>query len=316
METFFIQLGRGTGIAGLTGISSKSGNIFRPLLFATRAEIDQYAKENNIPYREDSSNKSDKYLRNYLRHNIIPEFTNAFPNFKKSFSRTLDNIGEAYQLYKATVDNKIKSIVEYRGDFIYINIPKLQQLQVPKTILFEIIRQYGFSSSMINEIFQAGYTQSGKKFYSQTHILIKDRNHYIISVIKDDNEKRIYIEDDCISIIYPLKLKFEIIEHVNFERLVNSAEIAQIDFDKLVFPLILRKWQFGDYFIPLGMKGMKKLSDFFIDIKLSLAEKEATWILTSNTQIVWIAGKRIDDRFKITDNTRKIYKITSENVKM
>ncbi len=310
METFFIQLGRGTGIAGLTGISFRTGNIIRPLLFATRGEIAEYANENSIAYREDSSNKSDKYIRNYIRHNIIPELMQVFPNFRKTFSRTLDNLGEANILYKESLEQHIKSVVHYNEEYIYIDIQKIQRLKAPRTILFEITRHYGFSSAMTDEIYLSGFSISGKKFYSSTHILVKDRNYYIISKNNGNTETRIYIDEDCRLKDYPINLKFEKIEYNHPGQLIFSEDIAYTDYSKLVFPLILRKWHYGDYFVPIGMTGMKKLSDFFVDIKLSLPEKENIWLLTSNSQIVWIIGKRLDERYKITSSTSKIYKIT------
>ena len=310
LETFFINLGRGTGIAGLAGIASKSGNIIRPLLFASRLDIEQYAQENNISYREDSSNASDKYIRNYIRHNIIPQFQQVFPSCRDSFAKTIENLNDAHILYKEAIEEQINQTLTHDGEISYVNIPELMKSKTPKTILFEIIKQFGFPSVMTEEIYQSFQAISGKHFFSSTHKIIKDRNCLIISKKTENAVNKIYIETDCTSLTFPFHLSIQVEERLPSFTIESNPEIAQIDYEKLIFPLILRKWLPGDYFVPLGMKGMKKLSDFFIDRKLSLLEKENTWILTSNGQIVWIIGIRLDDRFKISADTRTIYRIS------
>ena len=309
LETFFINLGRGTGINGLTGIPLVSGNIIRPLLFASRPEIEQYANEHHISFREDSSNASDKYLRNYTRHKIIPVFEEAFPHFKKSLSQSLEKLNDARLLYQFAIDALVKNLVRQEKNLLYIDIPQLLKSPAPKTVLFEILRQYGFSSASVDEIFQLTEAMPGKLFYSSTHKLVKDRQCFIISKLEHEHTAKYYVEEGITVVNHPIHLNFEVFdEDAEFE-IEKDSLVAQLDYDKLSFPLILRKWQPGDYFIPLGMKEMKKLSNFFIDIKLSIIDKDNTWLLISGDQIAWIVGKRIDNRFKVTENTKRIVKI-------
>jgi tRNA(Ile)-lysidine synthase len=308
LETFFINLGRGTGINGLTGIPLVSGKILRPLLFATRSEIEQYAQENHILFREDSSNASDKYLRNYTRHKIIPVFEDAFPHFQKSLSQSLEKLTDARLLYQYAVDSLVTKIVRQEKNLIFIDIQQLLQSPAPKTILFEIIRQFSFSSASTDEIFQLINAIPGKQFYSSTHKLVKDRDCFIVSKLEHENQTKFYIEEGIPIIHHPIQLSFVVIDKI-LGVIDKNTSVANLDYEKLEFPMILRKWHAGDYFIPLGMNNMKKLSNFFIDNKLSIVEKENTWLLISGNQIAWIVGKRIDDRFKVTEATKKILKI-------
>ena len=309
LETFFINLSRGTGIGGLTGIHQVSGHIIRPLLFASRMEIEKYASENHIPFREDSSNASDKYLRNYIRRQIIPAFEEVFPHFRESLSQNLEKLNDAHLLYQYAVNSLVSGIIRYEQNILYIDIPQLLQSPAPKTMLFEILKHYSFSSASVDEIFPMAQAIPGKQFYSPTHKLVKDRNCFIVSKPEPEQQAKFYIEEGTLTINNPLHLEFEVFEINSDFSIEKNSAIAQLDYEKLDFPLILRKWQAGDYFIPLGMGDIKKLSNFFVDQKLSIIEKENTWLLTSGNQIVWIIGKRIDDRFKITEKTRKVLRI-------
>jgi tRNA(Ile)-lysidine synthase len=311
METFFINLGRGSGIAGLTGIRSKSENIIRPMLCVSRSEIEQYVKEKEIPYREDSSNTSDKYLRNFIRHQIIPGFEEVFPHFRESMAQNIDKLNGAYLLYQDALNAMLTDIIRHKEGLLYIHIAHLTQTPAPKTILFEILRKYGFSSPTTDDIYKASHAAPGKQFTSATHKLIKDREYFIVAKLEPEIQPRFYIEEGTSTIHQPIALGFETIE-INPEFTIDkNRTIALLDYDQLIFPLIIRKWQPGDYFIPLGMTGVKKLSDFFIDIKLSIIEKENTWLLISGNKVAWIIGKRVDDRFKITETTRKVLKVTT-----
>lgn len=312
LETFFINLGRGSGIAGLTGIRPVTCNIIRPLLFATRAEIEAFSKENNISFREDSSNTSDKYLRNYIRHNIIPGFEEVFPRFRESMAQNLEKLNDAYLLYQNQLQFVISEVVRNEGELSYIDIPKLLKTMTPKTILFEILKNYGFSSATVEEIFLVVNATPGKQFKSSSHKVIKDRDCYIISKINQESTDRIYIEEGTSELHQPISLTFEILDKAIEFRIEKNPFMAYLDYDKLEFPLLLRKWHPGDYFMPLGMTGLKKLSDFFIDQKLSLIEKENIWLLTSGEHIAWIVGKRIDDRFKVMENSTRILVISQK----
>lgn len=310
METFFINLGRGSGIGGLTGIRPVTGTIIRPLVFTSRSEIEAYATEKQIPHREDSSNASDKYMRNYIRHKIIPAFKEIFPHFRETMAQNLNRLADASFLYSQALQGELANLVHQNNNLIYIDISKLLQTQVPKTILYEILKDYGFSSAMVDDIFHVANAIPGKYFCSATHKLVKDRDYYILSRLETDTQNRFYIEEGTTSIEHPINLRFEELAKAPDFIIEKDSSVALLDFDKIEYPLMLRKWQTGDYFVPLGMTDMKKISDFFIDNKLSVIEKEETWLLTSGNQIVWIVGKRIDNRFKITENTTKLLRIS------
>ncbi len=310
-ETFFINLFRGTGIQGITGIRSKVGNIIRPLLFAHKQQIEEFCTQNNFEFRTDSSNNSDKYLRNRIRHKLFPMLSELAPNFEITMHENLSKFADAENIYNYALSILKNVIVEndINGD-CYINIEKLLETPAPSTIFFEIIKNYGFSPKTANEIFQNISGISGQFYYSTNFRLIKDREKFIINKIENKNVEHIYyIDPDSYNIInLPISISFEFIEDEAIE-IIKDKNLAFLDAEKLTFPLILRKWKQGDYFQPLGMKGIKKLSDFFVDIKLSIPDKENCWLITSADQVVWIVGLRIDDRFKITSSTKRILKI-------
>ena len=309
IETFFINLMRGSGIHGLTGIRPKNELIVRPLLFASRQQIEMYCKQNNISFRNDSSNESDKYLRNKIRHTIIPSINEINPSFHATMGENLSRLSETEQLYNYAINNFIKQIIEVQLDGnIHISITDLDALPTPQTILFELLKKYNFSPSTCYEIYENRNGMSGQVYYSKTKRIIKDRELFIITDIEITKDSKTYIEANTAEIDFPVRLKFNTINGQGYE-IINNNNIAAFDIDKLNYPLIIRKWHNGDYFKPLGLNGMKKLSDFFIDKKHSIAEKENTWLLVSANEIVWIIGQRIDDRFKITTDTQKVLEI-------
>jgi len=309
METFFINLGRGSGISGLTGIRAASGNIIRPLLFASRVEILEYAEKNVIKFREDSSNSSDKYLRNYIRHQVIPAFEEIFPKFRDTISHNIEKLTDANEIFQYAIRSIASTILSSNDKHVQISISSLLAAPAPKTVLFEMLRPYGFTSVLVDEIFHSLLGISGKKFFNGMYTVVKDRDYLIVSKNHDVNPSKYYIEEGITYISEPLELEFQSFDRTPDFCIEKDNKLALLDFDKLSFPLIIRKWQQGDYFVPLGMKGMKKISDFFIDQKFSLTSKQNTWILTSGDQIVWIAGHRIDNRFKVTDETKRILRI-------
>ncbi len=309
IETFFINLIRGTGIEGLTGIKSKNNKIVRPLLNTSRININEYINKNNIKYREDSSNASTKYIRNKLRHNILPEIRSISSVFDQSMVENIERINHANQVYKNEINSKKQKILIQLPEFTRINISHLKQLNPVSTYLFEFLKPYGFGVSTIKDIELSLDSKSGKKFYSKTHQLIKDRENLILSLIHKSQKTSFFFGEDIRSLKKPISLDIKIIDNNNY-KIERSQYIAALDFDKLKFPLQIKLWEHGDFFMPLGMNRMKKLSDFFIDSKISLTEKERTYIIQSKNDIVWIVGKRIDDRYKITNQTKKIFLIT------
>ena len=309
IETFLINLARGTGIKGLSGIQSKSEKIIRPMLFTNRAEILSYCAQQNIEFRTDSSNLDTVFKRNLIRQEIIPKLEQINSAFRKNALKTIFNLNETRQLFKQKL-NEIKAEVYSEDNLgVMIHIGKLLDHNPIRTILFELIREFGFQIEQVDEIIESLKKESGRRFFSDGYRLVKDREYILISPFVGKPDKVYYIDGDCELISYPLRLTMEKFDRSSEFRVSASSKTVDLDFDKLIFPLMLRHWQEGEYFQPLGMTGLKKLSDFFIDEKYSIPEKENAWILTSGNQVVWIAGKRIDDRFKISNRTKKIFRI-------
>ena len=310
-ETFFLNLTRGTGIRGLLGIAEATETIIRPLLFASREQILYYSHMHNIDFRVDETNSNNTFSRNRIRNSIIPEFEKINPSFLQTM---MENIARFSQFYKVLqiVKNKVTAeIVTIENDKILIDINKLQQTENEHLWLFEMLQQYSFGSERIADICASLNGESGKKFFSQTHVLLKDRNKLIISELQAVENIVVEIDENTDEIDTPLYLKIEKIEKNNAE-IEKKTNIAFLNFDKLKFPLILRKWQIGDSFQPFGMYGKKKLSDYFIDKKLSQFEKDRQYVLTSDEKIVWLVNHRIDEKFKIDENCKIILKITCE----
>ena len=301
-ETVLLNLIRGTGIRGLSGISPKNNSIVRPLLGISRDEIEAYVDERKLPFIFDSSNSDDAFVRNFLRLNVIPLLEKINPSVKNSIYRTAQHVGEARKIYDFYVENQKKAI--FAGN--RINIDKLKTTLSPATMLFEILSPFGFNASVIEDICQCLDSIPGKVFYSNDYRLIKDRKDLILDKISDENlsQREYAIDKVSQEITYPIRLK---ISFLSGNITINKdARFLYADADKLSFPLTLRKWQPGDWFIPFGMKGRKKLSDFFTDRKFSLPDKENAWVLTSDEDIVWVVGERSDDRFKITESTENV----------
>jgi tRNA(Ile)-lysidine synthase len=310
VETFFINLLRGTGIKGITGIKSRQNHVVRPLLFASREEIMTFSKEFDIDYMEDSSNLTVKYSRNKIRHQIIPEFEKINPNILETIQENVERFQDAYTIYKRAVEGKKNELTHREGSDLYINIDKLKVLEESKTFLFEILKSYHFTKDIVKEINENLDKSPGKEFFSSTHKLIRDRD-YLIVANKDLSDQRRYYIDKLVDALHvPIRLDFKMVDNVSEYRIPRNPFIACIDYDKIEFPLILRKWHYGDYFRPFGFDHYKKLSDFFVDRKYSILDKERVWILATGETIIWIVGERLDDRFRVDKKTSRILEIT------
>ena len=304
LETFLINFTRGSGLNGLTGIPQQNVSIVRPLLPFSRTEIEIFAKENKVEWREDSSNASDKYLRNKLRHDVIPMLKELNPSLLHSFENTISNLQQAQSLVDDASRIVYRKVVTDTNFQKRINLTELIQLPNYNAYLYQWLEPLGFSDwESINDLATA---QSGKQIHSQNYTLLKDRN-FLIVFPKQESEKTtlFLIEKEQKEVKFPLKISF-----CNVDDISNQAtNTIFVDEDKLQFPLVIRKWQEGDWFYPHGLNGKKKLSKFFKDEKYSLLDKSEAWLLCSNNQIVWIIGDRQDDRFKVTKTTTKILKI-------
>ena len=311
LETFFINLSRGSGIRGLTGIKVLSGRIIRPLLFAPRSMIEAYAKENSIAFREDSTNASDKYLRNKIRHKILPVFDEINPSFRPVLMETIQKLRDAEAIYSDEINLRRNEILKSKDDIVSISLDKLKPLLQRKTYLFEFLSEFHFTPKQISDIDESVDAASGKQFFSTTHRLVKDRSEMIITPIEDEIYRKFYIPEGTDRIFEPFHLEIIVIEKTPGFHIPSEPNIACLDYDLLTFPLLVRKWQRGDWFHPLGMKHRKKLSDFLVDQKISIVEKENQWLLLSNEDIVWVINQRIDERYKIGARTKQILMIKS-----
>ncbi len=307
LETFIINLSRGTGLDGLTGIPVKNNNIIRPLLPFHRSQIEQYAKDQNLSWREDTSNAQTNYLRNKIRHQVIPSLKEVNPDFLDAFNSTIHHLKETKQMVDDAVEMvKQKVLISDQKDPYKLSIIELKKLKHPKAYLYEILKKYNFTEwNDVNNLLDA---QSGKQIFSGTHRLLKDRNFLILSKIPFQKENLEFHIDEAQPIFEgdDFKLIFSEPTRINVS---NHSNIITADKNKIKWPLVLRKWKNGDYFYPFGMQGKKKLSKFFKDEKLSLLQKEALWVLCSEDTIVWVVNYRLDDRYKVTEHSKTILKI-------
>jgi tRNA(Ile)-lysidine synthase len=308
-ETLLINLTKGTGLSGLHGISSKNGNIVRPLLCFNRIEINDFVKSNKIKFREDKSNEETKYVRNKIRHNIIPELEKINPSFIETIFNETQQFAELEQLIETKINEDKKICFSVNAENIEIDIPKLLKLKPLKTYLFYFLKPYGFNTEDVVDVMNSLEKQSGKKFLSKTHQIIKDRNQLIVSGIKTIEHQEFKMESLKDFSQLPIHVNAKMVLKEDLKSIKKDKNYAYLNADKIHFPLTLRKWQQGDKFKPFGMKGVKKLSDFFVDEKLSLLEKENVWLLTSNNKIIWVVGHRIDDDFKLTEKTQQVLQL-------
>jgi tRNA(Ile)-lysidine synthase len=308
LETFLINLVRGTGLDGLTGIPAQNDKIIRPLLIFSRQEIEYYAKENNIEWREDSSNASDKYLRNKIRHNLVPVLRELNTDFFSSFQKTQNHLQEAQTMVEDASIMVYQQVANENGEEVHFDLNQLKKIPNYTSYLYQWLNEFGFSAW--NDIYDLVESQSGKQVFSNEFRLLKNRDYLILSPINlDDKKEEYFINKNQKEVKIPINLSFCKIDDTSM--MLNTTIF--VDEDKLKFPLVLRRWKEGDIFQPFGMKGKsKKVSKFFKDEKLSLIEKENSWILCSDNQIVWIIGIRQDERFKIENTTKNRLKIQLE----
>ena len=307
LETFLIHLTRGSGLEGFTGIPSTNGNIIRPLLPFSRAEILEYAIENQLEWREDSSNAITKYLRNNIRHQVIPILKEINPSLLDSFANSISYLQDAQQIIDDRIEEISAKISVEKDGMLFFDISKINQLSNPKAYLYQLLKKYQFTEW--NNVVDLLTSQSGKQVFSKTHVLLKDRDFLILSEVsskKNDSESFEILEHQS-QISNPIFLNFE----VNPLKITENKQTILVVKNMLQYPLILRKWKDGDYFYPTGMEGKKKLSKYFKDEKFSLIEKEKTWLLCSaENEIIWVINHRQDRRFLANSSTENTVKIT------
>lgn len=311
IETLFINIIRGTGIGGLKGIPIKNNSVIRPLLFATKDALRDYATEKKLVYRHDKSNTDEKYLRNKIRHRLIPVMQEINPSLDESMMAFLEKMQAVNDLYQQTIAVHKKHCLRYYKDETHLLLKPLLSLPNAETILFELLREYGFSSAQCRDIYKALDTRAGKRFVSGTHSLAKDRGCFIIKALceKETGKPVQLILPGTRMISAGDKIfRFETGALDDDTELPENARTLLADFDKLSFPLSLEPWQPGDRIQPMGMKGHKKVSDILIDDKIPLNKKNDILVLSSGGQLIWIPGIRASEKFKITKKTKKYFK--------
>ncbi len=307
-ETFFINLLRGAGLNGLKGMKPQNGVIIRPLLWASREQIRKYAVENQILWREDHTNAESVYLRNKIRNQLLPAFDELHAEARQGLYKSLEHLAAENELYRELLQEKLGQIIEYNGDIQRIPYSAFLIQHSSFQLLFEWLRQYGFNTDQCHFIYDALGSSVGNQYCSPTHCVVIGRNELQLSEIKAKTDDEIQIEIGEEEIFSPVYLRFSRFEK-NADFIIDkSSEVAQLDFDKIQFPLILRHWHHGDRFHPLGMKGSKLLSDFFVDQKFTEWQKRNVWLLVSaDGDILWVVGYRIDERYKVSISTKTIF---------
>ncbi|MBR5957804.1 MAG: tRNA lysidine(34) synthetase TilS [Salinivirgaceae bacterium] len=312
VETMILNICRGTGINGLAGISIVNSSIVRPLLFASRQQIEDYAAANGLAFRTDATNLTDDYQRNIVRHRIVPVMRQINPAFDERMLKNFSNIKQAAQIYNWYIDKAKSEVLQTDGNRTIINIGMLMRQPFAEPVLYECVSEFGFNSSQAEQMMKIIGQKSGFTFSSATHKLLIDRNQIIIESLKDDDFQPVSISQP--QDLPDLGITMQLVPASDFQ-IDRCPSVACLDFDKLQFPLTLRRWQNGDSFYPLGMNRAKKLSDFFIDNKIDLFEKEKTLVLVSAGKIAWIVGMRPDNRFKVDEKTKQVLVIVSQPVR-
>lgn len=317
IETFFINLLRGTGLRGLTGISTQVGHIVRPMMFATRKIIHDYAVAHRIPYREDSSNRSTKYLRNKVRLGVVPMFKDIKPQFTNIMRRNIARLSQAQDFITSAIDIVKGEAMERSGDMHTLWVDRIRPTLPRHYVIYEILSsEFGFKGDVVDALCRALDAElSGRRFYSREWVAVTDRGRVVVSPIADDDDCEVIVEKGAIrSYAGGAALYYEYCDIDFIDSLDQGDNVALLDADKLKFPLRLRRWQDGDWFVPFGMSGRKKLSDFLIDKKVSLAEKRRQFVLMSGDDIVWVVGRRLDDRYAITRKTENVLKVVRDTL--
>ena len=315
IETFFINLMRGTGLRGLTGIHQQVGRVVRPLMFASRKEILDYALHKHIPYREDSSNKTTKYLRNKIRLGLTPRIREINPRFPFIMSRNIERLMAAQRFIDGAIDHIYAEAVSDEDGIYTIHMENISNADSREFVIYEILSsRFGFKGDVVDGLCRALQSDTtGRRFYSRSHVAYVDRGNIVVTRISEEDNCQVSVQQGqqrayCgNSVLY-----FEIVDVDSLPSYNVADNVALLDADKVEFPLMLRRWSEGDTFIPFGMTGRKKVSDFLIDGKVSMAEKNRQFVLISGTEIAWLAGRRIADPFRITDSTERVLRITKE----
>ena len=317
IETFFINLLRGTGLRGLTGINTRMGRVVRPLMFASRREILEYAVARKIPFREDSSNRSTKYLRNKIRLGLIPRIREINPKFTDLMRHNIARLTDAQLFIEAAVAHMRRDVVTEAGGIVTIHAERIEASYPRNFAVYELLSSdYGFKGDVCDAICRAlSEGASGRRFYAKEHVACVDRGRILVERIAPDDACEVTVERGAVrSYCGNMVLYFESCDIDDIRAYGVPEQVALLDADRLRYPLRLRRWREGDSFVPFGMEGRRKVSDYLIDRKVPLPEKGRQFVLLSGDEIVWLVGRRIDDRYRLTKQTENVLRITKEIV--
>ncbi|MDR1758381.1 MAG: tRNA lysidine(34) synthetase TilS [Bacteroidales bacterium] len=307
-ETLLLNLCRGCGLKGTTGIPARNGKILRPLLNFTAKEIDAYSADNCLHYRVDQSNRDTRFRRNKIRHEVLPLLSEINPKVIEVFHRNIEILSRQYRFYKQHIQTKITNLCKETPRGIEINLEILSKEDDPLLLLYEILSIYGFGKEIAQQIDNNLDARiAGRHFYSRTHIALQDRGILTIYPLIDKATGYYTIHNP--EMLQSLGFAIQYIPYTNREIYERDGNVFYADANKLSFPLLLRHWQPGDIFYPFGMKQRQKLSDFFINQKINVIEKQKVWLLCRGQNIAWVVGHRADNRFKIDSQTKYYYKI-------
>ena len=315
IETFFINLLRGTGLRGLTGISTRMGRVVRPLMFASRREILEYAVAQKIPFREDSSNRSTKYLRNKIRLGLIPRIREINPKFTDLMRRNIERLTDTQLFIDAAVAHMREDVVTQADGIATIHVERIEAAYPRNFAVYELLSsQYGFKGDVCDALCRAlSEAATGRRFYAREYVATVDRGRILVERIAPGDACEVTVEQGTQrSYCGNMVLYFEACDIDDIRAYDVPEQVALLDADLLRYPLRLRRWREGDTFIPFCMEGRKKVSDYLIDRKVSLPEKQRQFVLLSGDEIVWLVGRRIDDRYRLTDRTENVLRITKE----
>ncbi len=305
VETLLMNFFKGTGMAGLKGMLPVQNNIIRPLLFAERKELENYASENKIDFREDSSNAENKYTRNFFRNELIPSIERVYPQVLDNLKNNVNRFKAANEIYDEAIEKKLQKLLQIKNADVEIAIPTLEKITGKDALIFELTKKFNFTASQVPSLQSLLGAETGKYILSQTHRILKNRKWLIISPLESETQNIYLIQEGESLVLFTnseLRIKIEIAP----VKIDSNPFKAQLCLKAIKFPLLLRKRKAGDYFYPLGMKKKKKISKYLSDLKLSALEKENVWLLESDKKIVWVLGHAIDDRFKIKPSSKDI----------
>ena len=311
LETVLLRWTHGAGLDQLTGIPLKNGKIVRPLLFATRTEIEAYATAEHVKWREDSSNASEDYQRNFVRHNVIAKLKEINPSLEETFVNSLEKLSGAHELMQRGLEQLKDSITHAEGNRFLIDKNLLMLLQHPKFVCYEWLRPFGFEWDRCAQLVDAMGGQVGKQFLSPTHQAVIDREFIIVSPLQESLNEILIEEGQDKAMLGPWMLT---IKSSKGSPVSYKANQGSFDRSKIKFPVLWRKWRSGDVFFPLGLGHRKKISDFLIDGKVSLTEKNLLTVLESGGEVIWVVGHRVDDRFKVTSKTTAVLEVTIDHL--